>query len=186
MKAKKFRVTLTVLSFAIFNILKYRSKMYYWLADWEFCSHEKDLRHLGPIPSVKVYLGWILQGVKHYSRIPRLQYHVQGGCGWGQNWKTLVQNQNMALQRIHLWAWEPVSKMFCLTVLLPLLVQLVVAAFQALLVEARGCRLGCSNFPYTSPAYVIHANCSHLSFWRDLRSLSEGMMKSQLFSIVWW
>lgn len=42
MKAKKFRVTLTVLSFAIFNILKYCSKMYYWLADWEFCSHKED------------------------------------------------------------------------------------------------------------------------------------------------
>lgn len=42
MKVKKFRVTLTVLSFAIFSILKYCSKMHYRLADWELCSHEED------------------------------------------------------------------------------------------------------------------------------------------------
>ena len=42
MKAKKFRVTLTVLSIAVFSILKYCSKTYYQLVDWEFCSHEED------------------------------------------------------------------------------------------------------------------------------------------------
>lgn len=41
MKAKKFRVTLTVLSFAVFSILKYCGKTCYWLADWELCSHEE-------------------------------------------------------------------------------------------------------------------------------------------------
>lgn len=40
MKAKKFRVTLTVLSFAISSLLKHCSKMDYWLVDWEFYSHE--------------------------------------------------------------------------------------------------------------------------------------------------
>lgn len=45
MKAKKFSVTLTVMSFANFSILKYCRKMYYRLADREFCSHEE---HCGP------------------------------------------------------------------------------------------------------------------------------------------
>lgn len=42
MKAKKFRVTLSVLSFAIFSVLKYCSKMYYQLAEYEFCNHKED------------------------------------------------------------------------------------------------------------------------------------------------
>lgn len=42
MKEKKFGVTLIVLSFAVFSILKYCSKICYQLADWELCSHEED------------------------------------------------------------------------------------------------------------------------------------------------
>lgn len=49
MTAKKFRVTLRVLSSAIFSFLKHCSKTDYWLVDWEFYSHEGGWSTWAPV-----------------------------------------------------------------------------------------------------------------------------------------
>lgn len=59
MKAKKFRVTLTVLSLAVCTILKYRSKMHCRWADGEFCSPEEGWgpRAPSPVPRAASFVG---------------------------------------------------------------------------------------------------------------------------------
>lgn len=183
MKAKKFRVTLIVLSFAVFSILKYCSKTCYWLADWELCSHEEQWSPWAQFPMSRSTWDESFKGSNAAAKAPRYSKESKedvAGNRTGTLWsssRTWHRKGNVC---------NPVSKMLCLTMLLPLLVQLVVAAFQVLLVEAQDCCLGCLDSSYASPAYAIHINCSHSSFWRDLRSSSERTMESQLFSTVQW
>lgn len=59
MKAKKFRVTLTVLSLAVCTILKYRNEVYCRWADGEFCSPEEGWGPCAPsqVPRAVSFLG---------------------------------------------------------------------------------------------------------------------------------
>lgn len=169
--------------------------MFYQLADWEFCSHEEDW---GPGAQSPMSRSTGL----NLSRSQTLQLSTQATvlCPWKMWLGTALGNagpaaENMALQRKHLWTWEPISKMLHLSTLLRLLVQLVVAASQQLLAEAvpvlklsqqHRAVAWDARILHVSPVYAICVTCSHSSFWRDPRSLSEIMMKAQLFSTVWW
>jgi len=181
MKAKKFRVTLTVLSFATLSILKYRSKMYYWLAYCEFCSHEEDWGPWAQSPMSKSTWAESFKGSNATAKFPghtTTSKEDVAGDTTGKRWsscRTWHCKGNVGEPE------SPWAKLFALPCCC-----LLWCSWRWLLMEAQGCCLGCSNSPYASPACGSHISCSHSSFWRDPRSLSEGTMKSQLFSMVWW
>lgn len=157
MKTQTFRITLVVLSLVVCITWKYCSNACY---QWEFCS-PLQAPCLTPGPRDASYTG-----LSTVAELPRsAAVPVEDGAETGL--ANAIQQQNVVLQREHLWPWRLPH------LVVPLLEQLL------LLPEACDCSHGCLSSPYASPVRVSHIKYSYLSFWRDLKSLSKEMKK-------WW
>lgn len=157
--------------------------MYYQLADWEFCRHEEDGGPHTQSPMPRSTWAEPFRGSNPTAEFPGYSTPSKEAVAGDRNGKRWSSSRTWCCKGNVCEPESPSANCFALQCCCIFWWQVVVAAFQALLREARGCRLGCSNPPYASPASVIHINCSHSLFRRDSRSLSEGMMEiSALFN----